>query len=481
MKQHLLKFMHHSLIYGVSNILSRTVTFFLLPLYLSYLNAEDYGILEMSNTLFSLFIVVFLLNIDAGLFKLFYDKIDYGNNNDKINTVFSFYLIYASVFSAVFIAISPLISSLVYGSESFSYIITLVIISSFLQGLIQLYLSLYRMKEKPLMYCLFNVILTLLIAILNIIFVVYLKKSYTGIREASVLGLSIISITLLMLNHIKIRINLNILKKTLHLCLPLAGSAIASWVFNLTDRYMIRILYNSDIALKEVGIYGLSAKYASIIQFIIVFPFMMAWSNLMFAYQHEKNAKDIFSKVLDALIIISMIFYLIISVFSKQVINVLTDNSEFSLAYTVIPLLALSYITYSYYMVFTVGVTLVEKTKYMLYSDLTGAFSSIIFNVFLIPSYGFIGASISSLISIFVRTGILFYFSQKHYPIPYKIKTNMLIILISFTTALICNYIADEILYKSIILILMIPVITFISPLRVYQILRRRFEKNYLY
>ncbi len=472
MKQHLLKFMHHSLIYGVSNILSRTVTFFLLPLYLSYLNAEDYGILEMSSTLFSLLLVILLLNMDSGLFKIFYDKLDYCNNQDKINTVFSFYLIYASFVSIILIICIPFISQIIYGSN-YSYLTFLVIISSFLQCIIQLYLNIYRMNNQPFLYCTFNILLTLIIAILNIIFVVYFKKSYIGIREASVYGLAFVSLVLFFLNRFKFSINLRILKKIFHLCIPLAGSGIVNWIFNLTDRYMIRTLYHSSSALKEVGIYGLSAKYASIIQFIIVFPFMLAWSNLMFSYQHEKNAKEIFAKVFDVLIFISMIFYILISVFSKQVMNVLTDNIEFSSAYTVIPLLTLSYITYSYYMLFTVGVTLVEKTKYMLYSDGIGTFFNIGINFILIPKYGFIGASVSSLISIIVRAACLFYFSQKHYRIPFKLKSNILIILFAFLTTMFCNYIADEILIKTLITFLVITLIVYFSPLNIINYLRR--------
>lgn len=474
MKNHISKFFKHTIIYGLSNVLSRTVTFFLLPLYLSYLNAEDYGILEMSNTLFSLFVVFFLINMDSGLFKLYYDKLNYCKNSDKVNTVFSFYLIYASVISTILIIFSPFISKIVFGIDSFSHLVTLVIISSYLQGIVQLYLSIYRMKEKPLHYCFFNILLTILLAVLNIFFVVYLKKSYIGIREASVWGFAIVTLLLIFFNKFKLRINIQILNKILHLCIPIAGSSLVSWIFNLTDRYMIRVLYNSDLALKEVGIYGLSAKYASITQFIIVFPFMMAWSNLMFAYQHEKNAKEIFAKVLDALIVISMIFYLVISVYSKQVLNILTDNSEFSLAYTVIPFLALSYIIYSYYMIFTVGVTLVEKTKYMFYSDIIGTIFNIIINLILIPKYGFLGASISSVISILIRTSCLLYFAQKCYRIPYQINSNLLIVIITFLTALFCNQIADLIFLKSLVAISVITFITLFSPLKIYSIIRSK-------
>lgn len=474
MKKHLLKFMKHSVIYGLSNVLSRTVTFFLLPLYLSYLNATDYGILEISNTFFSLLLVIFLLNIDSGLFKLFYDKVDTFNNEDKVNTVFSFYLVYAFIVSVLFVLISPFISLVLYGKTSFSYLIILVVISSFLQGIVHLYLSIYRMKEKPLNYCLFNVALTILLALLNVLFVVYYKKSYIGIREASVLGIGFIALILFSLNKIKLQIQPIILKKVLKLCLPLAGSALASWVFNLTDRFMIRVLYDQSSALREVGVYGLSAKYASIVQFILVFPFMMAWSNLMFTYQHEKNAKEIFAKVFDIIVIISMLLYLVVSLFSKQVIHILTDNVEFSSAYTVVPLLALSNIIYAYYMVFTVGVTLVEKTKYMFYSDMIAAASNLLINIVLIPKYGFIGASISSLVSILIRAGVLYCFSQSCYKIPFRIGFNSVIILLSLVSTLLSNQISDIFLIKIVIFIVLCVIILILSPLNILQIVRRK-------
>ncbi len=474
MKKHLLKFMQHSLIYGVSNILSRTVTFFLLPLYLAYLSASDYGILEISNTFFSLLFVILLLNIDSGLFKLFYDKTNQFTQEEKVGTVFSFYLIYGLIVSLILILISPFISNILYGNKSFIYITNLVIISAFLQGIVQLYLALYRMKEKPLNYCIFNVMLTIILALLNILFVVYFKKSFVGIREASVIGIGFIAFILFSLNRIKIYFNKLVLKKVLNLCLPLAGSGLASWVFNLTDRYMIRVLYNQSSALKEVGVYGLSAKYASIVQFILVFPFMMAWSNLMFTYQHEKNAKEIYAKVLDLLIVASMFIYLFISMFSKQILNVLTDNVEFSTAYTVIPFLALSYIIYAFYMVFTVGVTLMEKTKFMMYSDIIAAVFNIFLNFLLIPNYGFLGASISTLVSINIRTGLLYIFSQRCYHIPYKIKTNTIIVLISFFSAFYCNQFADNLLLKLLLLFSVATIILIISPIRIIHLLRRK-------
>ncbi|HOQ79512.1 MAG TPA: polysaccharide biosynthesis C-terminal domain-containing protein [Candidatus Cloacimonadota bacterium] len=478
MRKHFMKFMQHSVIYGVSNILSRTVTFFLLPIYLAYLTAADYGILEISNTFFSLLLVVVLLNIDSGLFKLFYDKDVEFSQEEKVGTVFSFYFLYGLGISTLLIFLSPYISTLIFGSKDFSYITILVVLSSFFQGLVQLYLSIYRMKEKPFIYCAFNIALTILLALLNILFVVKFQRNYQGVREASVIGIFSIAFILFALNYkIKFRINIQALKRVLFLSIPLAGSGLASWALNLTDRYMLRVLLPVETAFTQIGIYGLSSKYASIMQILIVTPFMMAWSTLMFTYQYEENAKEIYARVLDIFVAGSIVLYLLSSIFSKFILNLLTSNQDFSEAFTIVPLLSLSFLSYGYYMVFTVGVTLVEKTKYMMYSNIYGAIVNIGMNFFLIPLLGFKGAAISSLSANIVRISYLYFFSQKRYYIPYKIFRNAFIVAIALISSNLGLFYLDNNLQKALLFILTVIVIITVSPLPFYKLIKQRIGK----
>ncbi|MCB5250859.1 MAG: polysaccharide biosynthesis C-terminal domain-containing protein [Candidatus Cloacimonetes bacterium] len=473
-----MKFFQHSMIYGMSNILSRTVTFFLLPIYLAHLTAADYGVLEISNTFFSLLLVIIMLNVDSGLFKLFYDKDTEFSQEDKVGTAFSFYFVYGITVSAIFIFLSPYISQLIFGSKYYSYITILVVLSSFFQGLVQLFLSVYRMKEKPFLYCAFNIALTILLALLNILFVVKFQRNYQGVREASVIGIFSIAFILFIINYrYKFKIHTQIIRRILNLSIPLAGSGLASWLLNLTDRYMMRILLPEASAFAEIGVYSLSSKYASIMQLLVVTPFMMAWSALMFTYQYEDNAKDIYARVLDIFVAASVVLYVISSIFGKFILNILTSNPDFSQAYTIIPILSLSFLSYGYYMVFTVGVTLVEKTKYMMYSNLVGAAINIAMNLFLIPLLGFRGAAISSLSANIIRVAFLYIFSQKKYYIPYKIFRNALIIVAGFISSILGLLYLDNFGQKLIMFIMTLIFIIIISPLPFTQLIKQRRRK----
>ena len=61
MKNKILEILKDSSIYGVSKILGQVVTFFLIPLYTSYLSPEDYGILS----------IVGVMSVSLGLFMNF--------------------------------------------------------------------------------------------------------------------------------------------------------------------------------------------------------------------------------------------------------------------------------------------------------------------------------------------------------------------------------------------------------------------------
>ncbi len=475
MKESIFKLFQHSGIYGLSNILSRTVTFFLLPLYLKYLSPSDFGILEISNTLFSLLIVFELLNIDSGLFKLFYDKTNNLSQNQKVGTVISFYVVYGSIVSVILILASSFISTILLGSNDFGYLINLVIISSFLQGIVQLYLAIYRMKEKALAYSLYNIFLTILMASLNILFVVTFQRSYEGVREASLISIFLVAVILIAANlDVKPSYNKEALRRVLRLSIPLAGSGLAGWVLTLVDRYMLRILLPSDIAFQQIGIYSLGVKYSTIMQLLIVTPFMMAWSTLMFSYQHEKNAKELFAQILNIFILVSMSAFVVISIFGKEIIMFLAKNPEYHSAYMIIPMMTLSKLSYGIYMVYTVGVTLVEKTKYMMYTDTITAVLNIALNYFLIIQYGFIGAAIACLISSFARVFILYYYSQREYKIPYNLIRNyFLIFAIYFATEAI-NLEISNIPIKIISCVGLTILIFLITPLPVFKLIRSK-------
>ena len=70
----------NTLILSIGNICTKLITFFLLPLYTAVLSTEEYGIVDLLNTLVSLFLPIVTFQIEQAVFR---SLLDVRENNDK--------------------------------------------------------------------------------------------------------------------------------------------------------------------------------------------------------------------------------------------------------------------------------------------------------------------------------------------------------------------------------------------------------------
>ena len=107
-------------------------------------------------------------------------------------------------------------------------------------------------------------------------------------------------------------------------------------------------------------------------------------------------------------------------------------------------------------MIFTVGVTLTKKTKYITLANAVAALLNIVLNIILIPNYGMMGAAVASLISFIVRTVILYYYAQKNYYIPFEITKIVGFLFVLLSIGIVQNYLSIHYLIKIVLFILII-------------------------
>lgn len=457
-KEAAIKLGKHSLIYGLGNIGTKIIAILLLPLYTTYLTPADYGTLQICNILSSIIVTIILMGSSSALFKVYYNE----NNEEKrrviLGTTVIFYLVTALIILVPLVLFRKTISPILIGGKSSSYLLFLVLIAAYLEGIINLGLAILRAHERSIAYAVFSVVRILIYIILNVYFVAALHRNYIGVKEASLFALiiSFIIIFFLTFRNIKWNFNKAYIKEILIIGIPLALGGLASWVLNMTDRYMMKFLLVDNVALTQIGLYSLGDKLASIIHFVLVAPFMLSWGALMYSYQNDPNAKQIYRSVLNIFTIIAGVLFLFISFSSPEIINLLAKNKDYVSSYKVVPFLAFSKLSFGLYMVFTVGVTLKRKTKYITLSNFIAALLNIGLNFLFIPHYGMMGAAVASVISFIVRTVILYYYAQKNYYIPYEIIkiTGFLLILLSI--GIVQNYLSIHYIIKIVLFILII-------------------------
>ena len=61
----------NTLILSIGNIFTKLVTFFLLPLYTAVLSTKEYGIVDLLNTLVSIFLPVVTFQIEQAVISLY--------------------------------------------------------------------------------------------------------------------------------------------------------------------------------------------------------------------------------------------------------------------------------------------------------------------------------------------------------------------------------------------------------------------------
>ena len=76
----------NTVIITIGKICTQMISFFLLPLYTSILTTEEYGVVDLLNTLVSLFIPIVTFQIEQAVFRYL---IDARNDEEKTSKVIS--------------------------------------------------------------------------------------------------------------------------------------------------------------------------------------------------------------------------------------------------------------------------------------------------------------------------------------------------------------------------------------------------------
>ena len=83
----------NTVIVSIGKISTQLISFFLLPLYTAYLTTNEYGTVDLLNTLISLIIPIISLKIDQGVFRFLIDERENKQGQKKILTTVIYFML----------------------------------------------------------------------------------------------------------------------------------------------------------------------------------------------------------------------------------------------------------------------------------------------------------------------------------------------------------------------------------------------------
>jgi len=437
----------HGIVFGLGTLLQRAIGFVLIPLYTTHLTTSDYGVLGLITLTAAIIGSIFSLSLTGGLFRSYYDYDDEEDRKIVISTT-----LYLTAISCVILFISGLffpkyLSILLFDNTNYEIHFLLIFISSILGILNSIPFTIFRARKKSNQYVSLEIVFFLIGIGLIIYFVAVKNWGVFGILLGQVMTGTITLLTLYFCIRKDIVLKFSKLeaRKILLFSVPLVPANLTYFVMNYFDRYML----DYYCTLSMVGLYHLGYQFGMVIMTLLVMPLRLVWSPMFLSVKDHSNAKEFYSIALTYVIAIGSFLFLGLALLSKEVIY-LVANEEYWGAYTVVPLITLTYLFYSVEIILNVGIGLMRKTKVVTLYFLIGAIANIILNFALIPEYGIMGAAYATLIAFVITIIIVYFYNQKLVKINYEWDRILKICLVTALIFTVGSIVVINNLYASI-------------------------------
>ncbi len=406
-----------TIVYGLGDAFYKAVAFFLIPVYLKYLSPDQYGTIESLMVTHGLAVTLVSMGLPNAVFRFYYRAKDIHEQRKIVSTIFFLNLILQISIPAIFWWKREFFATLILNTPGYGFYIAIISVTIFLTSFRNIPLYLLRAKHKPGLFTAVNLAVSIATLLLNLYFVVILKKGVAGVLLANMCGgaFGLVIIIPLLIKDIGMVFDISLIKKILKFSVPVGFSILPLTLIFMADRYFISHFQN----LHSLGIYALGYKIGSILKTFIIMPFALAWTPFVFSKEKDEDAKEIFSRITTYYIMFGLICVTGISLLGVDIIKLLSKNNEYWKAYRVLPAICYSFFLYGLSQVIRIGCLITGKTIYITITMCIGLFCNLLLNYFLISPFGYTGSAYALLIT-FITINILSYiFSSRLYYIQY--------------------------------------------------------------
>lgn len=423
-------------IYGVSSIFGKLLSWFL-GLYWAFelQTIAEMGVITYSYAWIALFQVILTYGMETGFFR--FANID--NEPLKVySTAFISLLSTTIIFLVLSLSfISPIAAS--FGPSMKPHYATMLVLILTIDVLGAIPFAFLRFSKRPLKFAGLKLLNVILIIFFNIFFFKIAPFLSTIYPEAfgwynisygvdyiliSNLIASIIQFILLT-PHLKIKFQFDwtLLKKMLKYSYPLLILGVAGVLNQSADKMVFTWLYpNAAEAETQLGIYGQSFKIA-IIMVMFTQAFRYAFEPFIFA-RDKSSGTDNLKSYADAskyFLILGLFIFLLTLGYLDIIKYLIPRNYHEGLK--VVPIVMMGELFFGLYFNLSLWYKLTDKTKWGAYLSLFGLIITLTILIVFIPHYGYMACAWASFFANLAMMLASYFLGQKHYPIPYDLRT----------------------------------------------------------
>lgn len=435
------KILSNSMIYTGVTVLQRCVSFFLLPLYTTYLTPADYGITGVVGSVSGLLSIFTTLGLTAACSRFYYKhKGDEDYIKKLYGTVGCTILINSVFFGCIFILAHKLIVDPLVGDISFYPYVFLGLMNVLVTPIYTLFQGYLQTVQNGIKFGINAMLHFLLQVSLTIYFVTILKIGALGVLIANLITAVafFFYVIFAFLRHQIIGVDKEILKESYQYSLPLLPHTIANWSNGTIDKLLVNGIRSED----DAGLYNLGQQYTTVMNTITV-AINSAYVPWFYDKANKINANlPQVQRMSEMINNVVCLIAIVLSLFSKEILDIMISNPAYEDVWRVIPLIISGIIFNSIYF-FYVNVLFLRDTGAIFMITVSAMLINVGLNLWLIPIFGYMGCGLAVLVTYFTKSIISMLMSMN------KNKEIRFRSLHLYTTGIVSSIICMSVLYLS--------------------------------
>ena len=460
-----------TLVYGISSVLARFINYLLVPFYTDVFNPAKYGIVGLFYAGIAFLNVLFTFGMESAYLR-------YAENRKESANIFKTLQLsllgFATFLCAVLWLAMPVLLPLFNLTPDTSGIFLMMLGILWFDTLSIVPMAELRLVRRSYLFATLKMVHVVVNLALNFYLILGLNFGIEAVFISNLIASMLMTLIVWAFTSdlLKGEWNSKWVQTAFRFGWPFVPSGIGYAINEVLDRFLLN---NMDPANAErlygmgttpedvVGIYNACYKMA-VFMLLLVQMYRMAWQPFFMRHAADKNSSVLFGQAFIWFNGFSAMLFLVVALFKEQIVaihvpilNAQLINEAYWAGLDIIPYLLLAYWFLGWYINFSSGIFIKEKTKALYKITLIGAGITIVANLIMIPHFGMVGSAIATLLSYSTMAIILGIYSQRVMKVPFKMpETFFLMAMLAgavFSEPMLTVYLESIVLSKSLILI----------------------------
>lgn len=424
------KLLGQTAVYGLSSILGRALNFLLVPLYTSFFNTADYGIISQIYALVAFLMVFLTFGMETSFFRFIQSKPDkevvYQNS---FLTVVGLNV----VFFIIILLFNQDLADLLLLPQNNEYITIMAGIVC-IDAVASIPLAKLRSEEKAMKFALIQMASIAVNMGLNLFFMFFAfdeSRPEEGILFVLFANLfsSLIKPVLLYKDFMRIKLHFDwqLCWEMIRYAFPIVIAGFAFIVNETIDRIMLKqMLYDPEngVTLKmadtQIGIYSACYKLAMLVSMFLQ-AYRYAAEPFFFNQAKNPDRNKLYVKLMNYFVAAMCLAFLGVSM-NLDIFKYFVSNESYWEGLKVVPILLMANVFLGIYLNQSIWYKLSNQTKFGAYIAIGGAVLTVLINYLFIPTAGYMASAWATLIVYGAQMVASYLLGQKYFPIKYNLR-----------------------------------------------------------